>query len=340
MEAKRNSFAVETDPAVKVSVIVPIYKVETYMEACAVSLMEQTMTDGIEFIFVDDCSPDRSIDILRDVMARYPQRAKQVRIIRQERNGGVALARLNATEVSRGEYIIHCDPDDLPDRDMYGRMYAKAVADKADAVISGYYVVNSDGCNSVTPDMPDDPMAVVQNVIDGALHNALWNKLISRRMYEAVDVWYVPGMNLFEDVSLVPRLLSRARRIAFVPEPLYRYNQLNVGSYTALWNDAYVSQIVNAIGVVVDFFKDDSRVQLNTIKGRLKLMLSIKSPELFGRKYVDIYPEANGSILGLQGFFMLDKLACRCRVAHIPVLPRFFRFLRDAKRSLGRIVRR
>ena len=79
----------------KISVLVPIYGVVQYIETCAVSLFEQSF-DELEYIFVDDCSPDNSIDILQAVASRYPHRQQQMRIIRHEKNRGLGAARATA----------------------------------------------------------------------------------------------------------------------------------------------------------------------------------------------------------------------------------------------------
>ena len=76
----------------KVSVIVPVYGVEKYMERCARSLFEQTL-DDIEYLFIDDCTPDRSIEILQQVLEEYPHRKPQVTIHRMEQNSGQAAVR-------------------------------------------------------------------------------------------------------------------------------------------------------------------------------------------------------------------------------------------------------
>ena len=72
----------------KISVVIPVYGVEKYIEQCARSLFEQTMQEGIEYVFVDDCSPDRSIEILEEVFKEYPHRDPQVKIIRHPKNPG------------------------------------------------------------------------------------------------------------------------------------------------------------------------------------------------------------------------------------------------------------
>ena len=95
----------------KVSILVPVYGVEKYIEKCAVSLFEQSYED-IEYIFVNDCTPDRSIEVLRGTIARYPQRQKQVVIIDHDVNRGLGAARHTATDAATGELVMHVDSDD------------------------------------------------------------------------------------------------------------------------------------------------------------------------------------------------------------------------------------
>ena len=111
----------------KVSVCIPIYGVEKYIERCARSLFEQTMTDDIEFIFVNDCTPDRSEQILLATLEDYPQRKKQVKILHHAENQGLTGARSTAVKAACGDYIIHCDSDDWVDPALYETMYRTAV---------------------------------------------------------------------------------------------------------------------------------------------------------------------------------------------------------------------
>ena len=124
--------------SVKVSVCIPVYGVEKYIERCARSLFEQTMRDGIEFIFVNDCTPDKSIEILEKVLAEYPHRKKQTQIINHEKNSGLVAARKTGLAHATGEYIIHCDSDDWVELNMYEKMYHAAKAADADMVYCDY----------------------------------------------------------------------------------------------------------------------------------------------------------------------------------------------------------
>jgi len=115
----------------KVSVIIPVYGVEKYIERCIRSLFEQTL-DDIEYIFVDDCTPDNSISILRKVLSEYPNREKQVKILHHEKNKGLAQARQTGLKIASGEYIAHCDSDDWVDKDLYKIAHNKAKSESLD----------------------------------------------------------------------------------------------------------------------------------------------------------------------------------------------------------------
>ena len=120
-----------------VSVIVPIYGVEPYIEKCARSLFEQSL-ENMEFIFVNDCTPDKSVEILRQVIEDYPRRYLQIQIIEHEENRGLAMARNSGLLIAKGEYIIHCDSDDWVELDMYEEMYEKALEKN---VISSFVII-------------------------------------------------------------------------------------------------------------------------------------------------------------------------------------------------------
>ena len=102
----------------KVSVIIPVYNVEKYIERCARSLLEQSLKD-IEYIFVDDCSPDNSITMLENILKEYPERQPLVKILFHEPNRGLAYTRQEGVDAAKGEYIIHCDSDDWVEPEMY-----------------------------------------------------------------------------------------------------------------------------------------------------------------------------------------------------------------------------
>ena len=123
---------------VKVSVIIPVYGVEKYIERCAKSLFEQTLHD-IEYLFIDDCSPDNSIKILESLLDSYPSRKANTRILKMSTNSGQAAVRMRGMKEATGEYLIHCDSDDWVDHQMYEKMYNYAKSNDYDMVWCDYY---------------------------------------------------------------------------------------------------------------------------------------------------------------------------------------------------------
>jgi glycosyltransferase involved in cell wall biosynthesis len=96
-------------------------------------LFEQTL-DDIEYIFVDDCSPDNSIAILKRVIADYKHRIDNIHILTNENNSGTLISRLKGINHATGEYVIHCDPDDWVDFNYYEGLYNLAIENQADIV--------------------------------------------------------------------------------------------------------------------------------------------------------------------------------------------------------------
>ena len=117
----------------RLSIIIAVYNCEKYIETCARSLFEQTL-DNIEYIFVNDATPDDSLSILEKIIGEYPTRKPLVKIISLEKNGGVSNARRIGIENTTGEYVIHTDSDDWVDIDMFERLYHKAKETDADIV--------------------------------------------------------------------------------------------------------------------------------------------------------------------------------------------------------------
>ena len=118
---------------ISISAIIPIYNVSKYIERCTRTLMEQSF-QNVEFIFVNDCTPDNSIEILRNTLRDYPHRHPFVKIINNPKNLGLAATRFVGMSEAKGDYVWHCDSDDWVEKDMLQKMYDKAIIEDADIV--------------------------------------------------------------------------------------------------------------------------------------------------------------------------------------------------------------
>lgn len=207
----------------KVSVVIPVYGVEKYIERCARSLFEQTL-DDIEYIFVNDCTKDRSIDILNEVINDYPVRKQQVRIVHHEENKGSALARLSGWQTANGDYIISCDSDDWVDLNLYESMYNVAVEKDADIVVSDYMFVEGGDANKICG--LRDEKASKEQVINDLMYMrtswSLWNKLIRNDLFGHINEF--PQKYMGDDMGVVLPLFDIANVIAYCPNACYNYD--------------------------------------------------------------------------------------------------------------------
>lgn len=211
---------------IKVSVIIPVYGVERYIERCARSLFSQTMTDGIEFIFVDDHTPDRSIDIVNTLLPQYPLRIPQTRIVTHAENQGLAVARVTGLNAARGEYVIHCDSDDWVEPDMYQSLLDEAHRTGADITGCDFFEELPDGPRHKRQlfNLPHNQL-LLQLATAGEIEGFLWNRLVRRDFYLTGRYHAPKGTTLFEDLAVTLPMHAATEKVAYVPRALYHYNR-------------------------------------------------------------------------------------------------------------------
>lgn len=219
--------------APKVSVIVPIYKAEHYIERCARSLFDQTL-DEVEYIFIDDCSPDKSMDILADVMQQYPERQVDTKLIRHDENKGVGTSRQEGIECSSGEYIIYCDPDDWVEPEMYENLYNAAAQTHADVVICNYVLeYNSHSERKPLSIKSTDSHYLLEQLVEGRLHGSTWSKLVRKKFVTDNNISFTKGLNICEDWAFCIKLFKSAPRTQILDQHLYHYDKYsNTNSLT------------------------------------------------------------------------------------------------------------
>lgn len=203
----------------KVSVIVPVYNVEKYIEQCARSLFEQTL-DDLEFIFIDDCSPDNSMNIMRDVLKEYPNRQKQVIEISHLQNQGQAGARTSGMKAMTGDYMIHCDPDDWVEPNMYETLFNAAIETDAD-IVTCELIKEFGNHNSISKSVyASTPIDSIKQCL---YTPSLTTKLIRSQLIKCHNIYPFPGINCGEDLNVVIRVFYFAKSILPLSNPLYHY---------------------------------------------------------------------------------------------------------------------
>ncbi|KEA45560.1 hypothetical protein CR66_06940 [Campylobacter mucosalis] len=214
----------------KVSIITPIYGVEKYIKKCAISLFEQDFKD-IEYIFVNDCTKDKSIEILKDVIQNYPN--KNIKIINHDKNKGLGQARKTGTQLANGEYIMHIDSDDWCEHDMISALYQAAKEKNADIV----------SCNWIEEYGNNSSSKLIQhnyNKLNGSdcyfdflggyiLAPNVWSKFYKKELFN--DVKFA-DFSYGEDLFLNTQIFKKAKKVIFLNKAFVHYNKENTNSIT------------------------------------------------------------------------------------------------------------
>ena len=198
----------------KVSVIVPVYNVEKYIDKCLNTLVNQTLKD-IEIIIVNDGSPDNSQEIIDKYQKKYPKKIKSY----IKENGGQGSARNFGLEKATGEYIGYVDSDDFIELDMYEKLYNKAKKNDLDIVICGNYCVTETGNKTEESDrrLFSDKK---KNAFFGKM--AVWNKIYKRELLLNSNISFRSKL-WYEDLDFTVQILSLAKKVGYVDKPLYNY---------------------------------------------------------------------------------------------------------------------
>ena len=198
----------------KVSVIVPVYNVEKYIEKCLDSLGNQTLKD-IEIIVVNDGSPDNSQEIINRYVKKYPKKVKSY----IKENGGQGSARNFGLTVATGEYIGYVDSDDYVELDMYEKLYNKATRNNLNVVICGSYNAYESGKREVELDR-EIFKDKKKNAFFGRM--AVWNKIYKRELLVDSNVSFRSKL-WYEDLDFTLQILAGAEKIGYVNKPFYNY---------------------------------------------------------------------------------------------------------------------
>ena len=282
-------------PIPEISVITPVYKVSQYIERCAESLMRQTF-DDVEFIFVDDASPDDSRAKLEAVIARYPGR--NVRILTHEKNSGLPSSRKTGFEAARGRFIYHCDADDWVETDILEKMHAAAMANDADYVYCDFYLTfgtNERYMHNPAYSTPDEMLR--KGFLSGDCKYNYWNKMARRELYEGVE-FPVDHFKGGEDMVMIG-ILSRAKCLAYVPEALYHYVKTNSGAISEGFSEQRLIDIRYNAGQamkVLESYPGDLSREIALFKLNVKLPFLLSNDTRKYKLWKEWFPEANAYI--------------------------------------------
>ena len=252
-----------------VSILVPIYRVEQYIERCARSVFGQTY-QNLEFVFVNDASDDNSIIILGRVMEDYPNRLDAIKIIHHIKNKGLAAARNTAVAASQGEFLFHVDSDDWLELNAVELMVQKQLETGADIVSAEAFDWNKGKkTNHLTGGWNLDKKNLLEGILSFRISTTVWRRLIRRSLYVDNSITCDECASEGEDFQVLPRLVYYAQKITGIEKYIYNHNQANNNSYTniAKHNIEIQLQGLVSVKVVMDFFSDKEQYLKDAVVG-------------------------------------------------------------------------
>ena len=246
----------------KVSIIIPVYNAEAFIDETIESLLNQTLTD-CEYIFVNDGSTDNSLKVLQ----LYAVKDTRIVVIDQV-NQGISVARNSGVNISTGEYIGFMDNDDYVKPDMYETLYNDAIANKADIIVSktilgrdGKYIIKE----SIFPvGKVYDNDFIQENIITNLLKTedlfAVWNKLYKRTLVEEFNVRFPKNRNIEEDSMFNFQAFNKAAKVEFLDYSGYYYRDVAINESRKFIERDYFQRAVeryhfdykNEIGLTID----------------------------------------------------------------------------------------
>jgi hypothetical protein BACCOPRO_03219 len=280
-----------------ISVVIPVYKVEEQIRKCVQSLFAQSL-ETVEFIFVDDASPDKSIAIIHECLKNYPNRTNQTKFLRHPHNKGLPAARNTGMLEAVGDYIFHCDSDDFLDRTALEDMYNAAKESDSDFVWCDWYLSFERNERYMKQPSYSTPMEALKGTLGGAMKYNVWNKLVKRSLYVENSISFPEGYSMGEDMTMA-KLIACAQKICYLPHAYYHYRKANADSFTNTKKEQSKlalqasHNVEDLISFLIGRYGDALDKEIAFFKLNVKFPLLITSEVNSYKQWLSLYPEAD-----------------------------------------------
>lgn len=249
-----------------VTVIVPVYGVEKYIAECAESLFAQTYS-GIEYVFCDDCTPDRSIELLREVVERYPERKERVRIVHNDTNMGIGTTRKRLVSEVHTDTFLFVDSDDVLPLNAVETLVKRMKETDTDIVDGAYAIYVDEKTGKVITPSHDEPSKYLDKILcQNIILPRVWGRLYKTSVLDKVKDLFIEGIDFAEDICATSRLACVTSR-SWTDEVVYYYRTDNINSYTRNITKRNILSYFRAMSVVLSFYHQR--------KGHLPMSLEI-----------------------------------------------------------------
>lgn len=311
-----------------VTILMPIYKVEQYLEKALDSIFIQTYP-YLDYVFVNNCSPDNSLQVLIDTIKKYGIQKDRYTIINHDKNEGIAVSRADCIANAKGDYLFFVDGDDWIEKDAVEQMVA--------ATKSG--VVDIVGCDYMKDFLSGNTTYHHENYAESCRDNmyrclnydiatVLWKLLIRRRLFDNFTI--TPHVDIVEDYIISVKLYYYAKSFVAIPKAFYHYVQYN-NTRASLQTLKSISMHIKGVEEVEQFCKEKGLFNEYVAHKLLLRKFNIKSnfalnKQLLDRNaYKNTFPEAKGMWCELQYSYKERVKFWMAEHGLFPVLSLFFK---------------
>lgn len=279
---------------IQISILMPIYKVEQYIEKTLDSIFTQTYP-YLDYVFVNDCSPDKSILVLKDTIKKHHIEADRYTIIDHVQNEGIAVSRADCIAYAKGDYVFFVDSDDWIERNTVEHLVAATKDGKIDIV----------GCDYMKEYLSGESTYHHENYSDSCRENlirclnydistVLWKLLIKRSLFEYFPISHI---NIGEDYIISIKLYYYAESFVSLPQAFYHYVQYN-GNRLSFQKQRSIDDHIKCVNEVESFLREKGLYDDRICHSLLLRKFNIKSNFVLDKRLLNektfnnTFPEA------------------------------------------------
>ena len=317
------------EQSIKVSILVPFYKVEKYVGRCVDSLFTQTYKN-IEYVFVNDCTPDKSMEVINEKIEKYGMTSK-CKMIVHEQNLGISASRNDCLDNMTGDYFLFIDSDDYIDKDMVELLMEAAIKENADISGCGYIEEYADHSVEHPQKYTNDHDEMMRAITLLTIKGVMWKLLVRSTIVteHRDEVRFIPDRNMVDDYLFCCQIFYYAQRFAGVDRCMYHWIQYNPNNYTHTTIFAVESQAA-AIRKTEEFYREKGVYEVvkdellkRKFISKLPLLLDKQCRDV--RRWRSLFPESNNVWKSM--FFSVGN-RMMFRLALSPLFRILFRILR------------
>lgn len=308
-----------------ISVIIPVYKTEKYLDKCVESVINQTYKN-LEIILVDDGSPDNCPKVCDD----WASRDNRIKVI-HKKNGGLSSARNAGIEFATGNYLMFTDSDDSLETDMIEFLYNLVKQDDSDIARCGFFFDDGKTLNSENTDFsvkyPDYDQLMIDLVSNGYTSGAVWNKIYKSKSLKSKRFLDEDGCS--EDIMFNFRFYQQKPKAVFCDIPKYHYMIRENSIVNSEFNEIAYS-IVRAKKIILNNLQNNRNVYPYLVKSLVDSAFIVLSGCIRNKAFPDMQKKLRSDILKYRNYILKSDLfssMCKLKTATLWLLPSLYKFL-------------